>query len=167
MRASPPTNVDQVRISASTSYVVCYTAVFSVVTHALLWGGALRDDTKNGCLADYTICSERFFSWYSVYFLSIKTSTSKFPFDVERTESTRFNELLRSLKWFVSKQFINYNNNSNTHYIYYWHSWLTSLIININSQHRCTHNIYYTHLIFFTPCTHYTQYIHRLRYHTQ
>ena len=36
MRASPPTKVDQVRISASTSYVVCYTAVFSVVTHARL-----------------------------------------------------------------------------------------------------------------------------------
>ena len=30
--------------------VVCYTAVFSVVTQ---WGGALRDDTKNGCVADY------------------------------------------------------------------------------------------------------------------
>ena len=29
--------------------LVCYTAVFSVVT----WGGALRDDTKNGCVADY------------------------------------------------------------------------------------------------------------------
>ena len=27
--------------------LVCYTAVFSVV-----WGGALRDDTKNGCVAD-------------------------------------------------------------------------------------------------------------------
>ena len=30
--------------------LVCYTAVFSVVTQ---WGGALRDDTKNGCVADY------------------------------------------------------------------------------------------------------------------
>ena len=29
-----------------------YTAVFSVVTQRL-WGGALRDDTKNGCVADY------------------------------------------------------------------------------------------------------------------
>ena len=28
-----------------TSVIVCYTAV--------LWGGALRDDTKNGCVADY------------------------------------------------------------------------------------------------------------------
>ena len=28
--------------------VVCYTAVFSVVTQR----GALRDDTKNGCVAD-------------------------------------------------------------------------------------------------------------------
>ena len=33
--------------------VVCYTAVFSVVTQRS-WGGALREDTKNGCVADYT-----------------------------------------------------------------------------------------------------------------
>ena len=33
------------------SLVVCYTAVFSVVTQRS-WGGALRDDTKNGCVAD-------------------------------------------------------------------------------------------------------------------
>ena len=34
--------------------VVCYTAVFSVVTQrsSPLWEGALRDDTKNGCVAD-------------------------------------------------------------------------------------------------------------------
>ena len=36
--------------------VVCYTAVFSVVTQRSsplsYWGGALRDDTKNGCVAD-------------------------------------------------------------------------------------------------------------------
>ena len=32
--------------------VVCYTAVFSVVTQ-LSSPGALRDDTKNGCVADY------------------------------------------------------------------------------------------------------------------
>ena len=31
---------------------VCYIAVFSVVTQRW-WGGALRDDSKNGCLADY------------------------------------------------------------------------------------------------------------------
>ena len=31
--------------------LVCYTAVFRVVT----WEGALRDDTKNGCIADYPI----------------------------------------------------------------------------------------------------------------
>ena len=37
----------------TTSFVVCYTAVFRVVTQ---WGGALRDDTKNGCVADYQIC---------------------------------------------------------------------------------------------------------------
>ena len=32
-----------------TSTIVCYTAVFSVVTQR----GALRDDSKNGCVADY------------------------------------------------------------------------------------------------------------------
>ena len=36
--------------------VVCYTVVFSVVTQRSsplsYWGGALRDDTKNGCVAD-------------------------------------------------------------------------------------------------------------------
>ena len=32
--------------------LVCYTAVFSVVTQRS-HGGALRDDTKNGCVADY------------------------------------------------------------------------------------------------------------------
>ena len=31
--------------------VVCYTAVFSVVTQRTS-PGALRDDTKNGCVAD-------------------------------------------------------------------------------------------------------------------
>ena len=33
--------------------LVCYTAIFSVVTLLpTLWGGALRDDTENGCVAD-------------------------------------------------------------------------------------------------------------------
>ena len=32
--------------------LVCYTAVFSVVTQGSSWGGALRDDNKNGCVAD-------------------------------------------------------------------------------------------------------------------
>ena len=36
----------------SISILVCYTAVFSVVTQCP-WGGALREDTKNGCVADY------------------------------------------------------------------------------------------------------------------
>ena len=31
--------------------LVCYTAVFSAVTQR--WGGALCDDSKNGCVADY------------------------------------------------------------------------------------------------------------------
>ena len=38
------------KISGFVWTLVCYTAVFSVVTQ---WGGALRDDTKNGCVADY------------------------------------------------------------------------------------------------------------------
>ena len=38
---------------AAVSILVCYTAVFSVVTQRSSWGGALRDDTKNGCVADY------------------------------------------------------------------------------------------------------------------
>ena len=35
--------------------IVCYTAVFIVVTQRSFshWGEALRDDTKNGCVADY------------------------------------------------------------------------------------------------------------------
>ena len=34
-------------------HVVCYTAVFSVVTQR--WGGALRDDIKNGYAANYVL----------------------------------------------------------------------------------------------------------------
>ena len=33
-------------------YVVCYTAVFSVVTQRSSPLEALRDDTKNGCVTD-------------------------------------------------------------------------------------------------------------------
>ena len=34
--------------------LVCYTAVFSVITQrsSPQWEGALRDDSKNGCVAD-------------------------------------------------------------------------------------------------------------------
>ena len=40
-------------ISAA-NVVVCYTAVFIVVTqHSSPVGGALLDDLKNGCVADY------------------------------------------------------------------------------------------------------------------
>ena len=42
-------------------HVVCYTAVFSVVTQRSSWGGALRDDTKNGCVADYDTC---WYNWF-------------------------------------------------------------------------------------------------------
>ena len=38
----------------SSAGLVCYTAVFFVSSRkARYWGGALRDDTKNGCVADY------------------------------------------------------------------------------------------------------------------
>ena len=32
--------------------LVCYTAVFGAVTQHSSWEGALRDDTKKGCVAD-------------------------------------------------------------------------------------------------------------------
>ena len=38
------------KLKPSLNVLVCYTAVFSVVTQR---GGALRDDTKNACVADY------------------------------------------------------------------------------------------------------------------
>ena len=38
------------KLKPSLNVLVYYTAVFSVVTQR---GGALRDDTKNGCVADY------------------------------------------------------------------------------------------------------------------
>ena len=38
-------------VSKSKRTLVCKQAVFSVVTQRP-WGGALRDETKNGCLAD-------------------------------------------------------------------------------------------------------------------
>ena len=37
----------KIEVSEAGKKLVCYTAVFSVVTQ-----GALRDDTKNGCVAD-------------------------------------------------------------------------------------------------------------------
>ena len=41
-------------IALSNVWIVCYTAVFRVVTQrsSPLRGGALRDETKNGCVAD-------------------------------------------------------------------------------------------------------------------
>ena len=44
-------------VALTTPLLVCYTAVFRVVTQRSsplpLWGGPLRDDTKNGRVADY------------------------------------------------------------------------------------------------------------------
>ena len=52
-RAFSPDQTDCPWISS----LVCYTAVSSVVTQSSspMWGGALRDDTKNGCVADYLV----------------------------------------------------------------------------------------------------------------
>ena len=46
--------------------LVCYTAVLSVVTQCSSpqWGGALRDDTENGCVADYTETCSKFLQRY-------------------------------------------------------------------------------------------------------
>ena len=43
---------NSLRIQVAGERLVCYTAVFSVVTQRSSWGGALRDDAKNGCVAD-------------------------------------------------------------------------------------------------------------------
>ena len=41
-------------VGETTGHLVCHIAVFSVVTQCSSpQGGALRDDTKNGCVADY------------------------------------------------------------------------------------------------------------------
>ena len=40
--------------------------------------------------------SDRFFSWYSGFPLSLKTNTSKFQFDLERTD--RFQRVLKNSK---------------------------------------------------------------------
>ena len=40
---------------ASITLIVRYTAVFSVVTQRSSPQGALRDDTKNDCVADYDL----------------------------------------------------------------------------------------------------------------
>ena len=106
--------------------------ILASLRNAPLWGGAFRDDIKNdGCIADYTIFRSSLllvlsFVPIKVFLLVIwlcplyKTNTSKFQFDLERTESTRFNELLRTPKRSVGKQITNYSYYiSNTHYIHY------------------------------------------------
>ena len=44
-------NITQSDVLHFCVFIICYTAVFSVVTH--LWRGALGSDNKNGCVADY------------------------------------------------------------------------------------------------------------------
>ena len=44
-------NLRMVEINKYYYYYYYYTAVFSVVTQRS-WGGALRDNPKNGCVAD-------------------------------------------------------------------------------------------------------------------
>ena len=43
-------------MNSTNMLVVCYTVVLNFVTQCSFpakWGGALRDETENGCLADY------------------------------------------------------------------------------------------------------------------
>ena len=47
------------------SLVVWYTAVFRVVTQPSSWEGALRDDSKNGCVADYFSGNQDTGEWIS------------------------------------------------------------------------------------------------------
>ena len=47
------------RFIVACASLVCYTGVFSVVTQCSFWGGALRDDTKNGCVADKCLPKEK------------------------------------------------------------------------------------------------------------
>ena len=59
--------------------LVCYTAVFSVVTQ---WGRALRDDTKNGCVADYEIVAPSLVMtlepYTTIYTVGYKLETFRF-----------------------------------------------------------------------------------------
>ena len=52
-------NMPMHNLQNSASFIVCYTAVFSVVTQRSSsqskWRRALRGDSKNGCVADYFI----------------------------------------------------------------------------------------------------------------
>ena len=52
-----------IHLSKNWALVVCYTAVFRVVTRRSSPGGGLRDDSKNGCVSDYQrnrMCVSRF-----------------------------------------------------------------------------------------------------------
>ena len=108
--------------------------ILASLRNAPLWGGAFRDDIKNdGCIADYTIFRSSLLLVLSLVPIEVflfviwlcplhknQRNTSKFQFDLERTESTRFNELLRTPKRSVGKQITNYSYYiSNTHYIHY------------------------------------------------
>ena len=58
-------------------------------------------------VVDSLLCSERFFSGYSGFPLSLKTNTSKFQFDLERTDT--FTRVQWTPKCFVGKQITIYN----------------------------------------------------------
>ena len=62
--------------------LVCYTAVFSVVTQrsSPLWGGALRDDTKNCCVADLRLLS-LFKSYYQRRNYALQSKDSHYLLD--------------------------------------------------------------------------------------
>ena len=54
------------------------------------------------------LCTERFFSRYSDFPLSLETNTSIFQFDLERTDTYQ-RALIRTSKCSVGKQFTNTN----------------------------------------------------------
>ena len=95
---SPPTNVAWVRIPAPTRYVGCREFVVGIFDPFFFL-------SLEFVVGIFDPCSERFFSAYSGFPLSLKTNTSKLQFDMERTDT--FNEFLRTPKCSVGKQITN------------------------------------------------------------
>ena len=67
---------------ASITLIVRYTAVFSVVTQRSSPQGALRDDTKNGCVVDYHL--KRCATKWKENTWSTRCACSSLFFDVRR-----------------------------------------------------------------------------------
>ena len=59
--------------SQATPVLVSLAAVFSIVTQrSFLWGGALRDDTKNGCEGDYACVEYWALGTWEVFYNIVK-----------------------------------------------------------------------------------------------